>query len=291
MRGALARTAPDPLSQQAHAAHNVAVHDAWRVASWPVSAWWTWAVGLVLVDFAYYWSHRAGHRVNFLWAAHVVHHQSEEYNLAVALRQSALQGLASVPFLGVYYYVMNQQLPELADVNVRKALSISINREIIGPDILGTGEIPAYSWVPPGTANYEGETYHPAWADQPYADRVAEATALMAAAGYTPENPLQLQLRYNTNDAHQRIAVAIAAMWAPIGVNVATVSRPRSARCWKIRLSARSSASARPTGTSPPREAIRPSSSATSEFINALRTAAAIPAALSLVITALRPPR
>ena len=61
---------------------------------------------------------------------------------------------------------------------------------------------------------------NPAWADQPYADRVAEATALMAAAGYTPENPLQLQLRYNTNDAHQRIAVAIAAMWAPIGVNV-----------------------------------------------------------------------
>lgn len=45
----------------------------------------------LFVDFAYYWFHRASHRVNFLWAAHIVHHQSEEYNLAVALRQSWLQ--------------------------------------------------------------------------------------------------------------------------------------------------------------------------------------------------------
>jgi len=140
---------------------------------------------------------------------------------AYPLLQSDYPGQAHVvPFLGVYYYVMNQEDPVLADVNVRKALSISINREVIGPEILGTGELPAYSWVPPGTANYEGDTYRPAWADTPYADRVAEAAALMAAAGYTPDNPLNLQLRYNTSDAHQRIAVAIAAMWAPIGVNV-----------------------------------------------------------------------
>jgi len=76
----------------------VVVFDAWRLSTLPASAWWTWALGIIAFDFAYYWSHRAGHRVNFLWAAHVVHHQSEEYNLAVALRQSALQGLASVPF-------------------------------------------------------------------------------------------------------------------------------------------------------------------------------------------------
>lgn len=43
------------------------------------------------VDFLYYWFHRLSHEVNFLWAAHVVHHQSEEYNLSVALRQSWLQ--------------------------------------------------------------------------------------------------------------------------------------------------------------------------------------------------------
>jgi sterol desaturase/sphingolipid hydroxylase (fatty acid hydroxylase superfamily) len=47
------------------------------------------------VDFFYYWFHRTSHEVNLLWGAHVVHHQSEEYNLAVALRQAAFQPLFS----------------------------------------------------------------------------------------------------------------------------------------------------------------------------------------------------
>ncbi|WP_029042590.1 peptide ABC transporter substrate-binding protein [Cucumibacter marinus] len=125
------------------------------------------------------------------------------------------------PFLGVYYYVVNQMDGKiLADENLRKALSISINREVIGPDVLGTGELPAYGWVPPGVSNYKGEQYMPAWASEDYADRVEEARQIMADAGYTPDNPLKLQLRYNTNDNHQRIAVAISAMWKPIGVEV-----------------------------------------------------------------------
>jgi oligopeptide transport system substrate-binding protein len=123
------------------------------------------------------------------------------------------------PFAGIHYYVINQEREPFDDVNVRKALSIAINREIIGPDIWGSGEPPAYGWVPPGTANYEGvEPYMPEWASQPYEERLAEAKELMAAAGYTPENPLQLQIRYNTNDNHQRLAVAISAMWQEIGV-------------------------------------------------------------------------
>ena len=50
------------------------------------------------VDFFYYVFHRASHRVNLFWASHVVHHQSEEYNLSVALRQSWLEILASWVF-------------------------------------------------------------------------------------------------------------------------------------------------------------------------------------------------
>jgi oligopeptide transport system substrate-binding protein len=125
-----------------------------------------------------------------------------------------------VPFLGIYYYVLNQENPKLQDARVREALSISVLRDIIGPEILGTGELPAYGWVPPGTANYEGEAYMPAWASEPYESRVERAKTLMAEAGYTPENPLTLQLRYNTNENHQRIAVAISAMWEPIGVKI-----------------------------------------------------------------------
>ena len=47
-----------------------------------------WVGALLAYDFLYYWLHRAGHEVNILWAAHVVHHQSEQYNLSTALRQT-----------------------------------------------------------------------------------------------------------------------------------------------------------------------------------------------------------
>ena len=59
----------------------------------------TWIWGFLAVDFCYYWFHRFSHESNFAWAAHVVHHQSEEYNLSVALRQGALQ-----PFISMVFY-------------------------------------------------------------------------------------------------------------------------------------------------------------------------------------------
>ncbi|MDQ3263931.1 MAG: sterol desaturase family protein [Myxococcota bacterium] len=59
---------------------------------------WPWVFALVGVEFAYYWWHRLSHEVNFLWAAHVVHHQSEDYNLAVALRQSVVTSFTVFPF-------------------------------------------------------------------------------------------------------------------------------------------------------------------------------------------------
>jgi alkylglycerol monooxygenase len=57
----------------------------WRL---PADSVWVWVSGLLLYDFLYYWLHRFGHEVNVLWAAHVVHHQSERYNLTTALRQT-----------------------------------------------------------------------------------------------------------------------------------------------------------------------------------------------------------
>lgn len=60
--------------------------------AWPETAA-GFAAAFVLGDFAYYWSHRWSHRVNVFWIGHVVHHQSEDYNLGVALRQSAAQKL------------------------------------------------------------------------------------------------------------------------------------------------------------------------------------------------------
>lgn len=73
-----------------------------RLAVWrfPADAAWAWASGLLLYDLCYYWLHRAGHRVGVLWAAHVVHHQSEDYNLSTALRQTASGAL-----LGWVFYL------------------------------------------------------------------------------------------------------------------------------------------------------------------------------------------
>lgn len=53
--------------------------------------WIYWLALVLLVDLAYYWAHRMSHEVNLFWGGHVVHHQSEDYNLSVALRQSSLQ--------------------------------------------------------------------------------------------------------------------------------------------------------------------------------------------------------
>jgi alkylglycerol monooxygenase len=59
---------------------------------------WPWLIALVGVDLGYYWWHRLSHEVNFLWAVHAVHHQSEDYNLAVALRQAVLSPVTVMPF-------------------------------------------------------------------------------------------------------------------------------------------------------------------------------------------------
>ncbi len=123
------------------------------------------------------------------------------------------------PFLGLYYYVFNHNKPPFDDKRVRQALSMAVNREVIGPQILGTGEKPAYSWVVPGMDNY-GDPYMATWRDMPYGEKVAQAKTLLADAGYGPDNPLKLQLRYNTNENHKRIAVAIAAMWKSLGIEV-----------------------------------------------------------------------
>jgi alkylglycerol monooxygenase len=74
------------------------------VALFPDHAFWTtwagWLLALVFYDFCYYWLHRAGHEVAVFWAAHVVHHQSQDYNLSTALRQTSSGAL-----LGWVFYL------------------------------------------------------------------------------------------------------------------------------------------------------------------------------------------
>jgi sterol desaturase/sphingolipid hydroxylase (fatty acid hydroxylase superfamily) len=62
-----------------------------RLAPWalPADSPWVWLGSLLAYDFCYYWHHRAGHRIALFWASHAVHHQSEDYNLSTALRQTS----------------------------------------------------------------------------------------------------------------------------------------------------------------------------------------------------------
>ncbi len=62
--------------------------------------WWAWTVCFLGVDFFYYWFHRISHESNLPWGAHIVHHSSEEFNLAVALRQGSFQ-----PFFSWVFYL------------------------------------------------------------------------------------------------------------------------------------------------------------------------------------------
>lgn len=60
---------------------------------------WVWVVAFVLYDFCYYWNHRFGHEMSVMWASHVVHHSSEDYNLTTALRQSSSGFLSFIFYL------------------------------------------------------------------------------------------------------------------------------------------------------------------------------------------------
>lgn len=70
----------------------------YRLFEIPMHAWWAWALLVVADDVCYYWYHRAHHEVRCLWAAHVPHHSSQRYNLAVGLRQSWTSPITSLWF-------------------------------------------------------------------------------------------------------------------------------------------------------------------------------------------------
>ncbi len=59
-----------------------------RIYTLDASLWWVWVLAFFGDDFSYYWFHRSSHHIRFFWASHVVHHSSQRYNLAAALRQT-----------------------------------------------------------------------------------------------------------------------------------------------------------------------------------------------------------
>ncbi len=75
----------------------VFIYDHYKIWEIP-NNWITYILLFIGIDFFYYWFHRWSHEISLLWGAHIVHHQSEEYNFSVALRQSSIQGFFSMFF-------------------------------------------------------------------------------------------------------------------------------------------------------------------------------------------------
>lgn len=115
------------------------------------------------------------------------------------------------PQMSTYYYGFNLDRPLWRDPGVRRALSMVIDRERLADSVLRVGELPAYSWVPPGVFNYGAQRFD--YAAMPMQERIAEARRLLAGAGYSAARPLSFELRYNTGEVHSKVAVAVASMW------------------------------------------------------------------------------
>ena len=119
------------------------------------------------------------------------------------------------PYIGVYYYGFNLSKPPFKDnAALRQALSMAIDREQLTDKVIGRGEAPAYSWVPGGVNNYEPP--QSSFAALSKDERNQLARRLYKEAGYSDENPLSVELRYNTSDLHRKIAVAVQSMWREV---------------------------------------------------------------------------
>jgi FixJ family two-component response regulator len=128
------------------------------------------------------------------------------------LREERPDELRVAEKLGIYYYGFNlKRAPFRDNARLREALSMAIDREVLARKIIGRGEVPAYSWVPPGVDNYRAPTLP--FADMNDEERRAAARRAYEDAGYGEDNPLEVEIRYNTSESHRRIAVAIQSMW------------------------------------------------------------------------------
>ena len=130
------------------------------------------------------------------------------------------------PYMGTYFYRLNTTNPYLNDVRVRKALAYSIDRKLLVDKVTKCGQIPAYSFTPPGSNGYEPTTFIP------FDPELAKQ--LLNEAGFNSENKFpKLEILFNTNEDHRKIALAIQQMWQQnLGIEVELVNQD-----WKVYLS------------------------------------------------------
>ena len=144
----------------------------------------------------------------------------------------------SFPRLCTYYYTFNLSpsgQEAYQDVRVRQALSYAVDRSVVTEKILQAGQIQAFTFTPGATAGFEVPPV--AFGQMSQDERNAKAQELMAEAGYGSDNPLSIELMYNTSEGHKKIAIAVQQMWKEtLGVNTTLANQE-----WKTFLKTRGS--------------------------------------------------
>ncbi|RUA06046.1 MAG: peptide ABC transporter substrate-binding protein [Fusobacteria bacterium] len=126
----------------------------------------------------------------------------------------------SMPYLGTYYYLFNVDREPTNDINMRKALSLAIDRENIVNDIVKGGQEPATGFVPTGLVDSKGNDFKITAGDYGMSTKANVELAqeylkkYMDANGYKdPSEIPEIELMYNTSESHKAVAEAIQQMW------------------------------------------------------------------------------
>ncbi|WP_240002325.1 peptide ABC transporter substrate-binding protein [Oleisolibacter albus] len=141
----------------------------------------------------------------------------------------------SAPYFGSHFYAPNlTKEPWKSNRDLRLALSLALDRDVLAEKIMGQGEKGIFSFVPPGIADYQPPVME--WAGWTQAQREARAKELLQKAGYGPGGkPLELEVLYNTSENHRKVAIAAASMWqSKLGVKVTLNNQE-----WKVFLNTR----------------------------------------------------
>ncbi len=140
------------------------------------------------------------------------------------------------PYFGTYYYIFQVEKPPLDDINVRKALTLAIDRQALVDSVTQGGQLPAYAFVPNGIPEADGSDFRDNGGDF-FAYDVEEAQRLLAEAGYPDGAGFpSVEILYNTSEMHKLIAEAIQEMWKQnLGIENVTLTNQE----WGVYLNTR----------------------------------------------------
>jgi oligopeptide transport system substrate-binding protein len=159
-------------------------------------------------------------------------------NQYAELKQKYGDEVHNVPWEGIYCLDFNMQEKKFADnLNLRKALSMAVDRDILTSDVLKEEQKPLYALITSSVNNGAFANVKYDWSTRPAKQRIAMAKQLFNQAGYSVNNPLEITLSYNSDPGNKRIIASVAAMWKEvfgpaIKIDIKTEE-------WKVFLAAR----------------------------------------------------